>query len=266
MSLTAADKPVETPTTPEVTSMPTDNAWVIQVSALSVLLGIMLALAIQTTSQIRHLGLPSTRFGVSAATVSGLKEKNDDLQQDINAEREAVNDFKLSEKTGKNAGILLEKELASYKALLGFAPVKGPGLVITLRSSPIQRLPGTDPSDYLANHEDVNGLVSELWAAGAEAIAIDGAGTEPERFVVATTVQAAGSGILVNGRTMTAPYHIMVIGNPKELRAAVRMPEGIVQARGLEALKMIQIEESQRVVLPAFSGSRGSGNPAPANQ
>ncbi|MCC2672995.1 MAG: hypothetical protein K0Q72_5467, partial [Armatimonadetes bacterium] len=250
----------------EPTSVPSDHVWVIAVSALSVLLGIMLALTIQTTNRIRHLGLPSTRFGVSPATLSGLKEKNEDLQRDITKERELVNEFRLTQNSEQGAGKLLNQQLSIYKAFLGLAPVEGPGLEITLRSSPIPRLPGTDPSDYLANDEDVNGLISELWAAGAEAIAIAGLGAKPERFVVSTTVQRVGTGIMVNGRTMMPPYRIMVIGNPKELRASMRMPEGIVQARSLDTLKMIQIEESPRVVLPAFSGGRGSGNPAPAHQ
>lgn len=258
MSVTAADKPVETPVAAESASAPSEHGWVWQVSALSVVLGIMLALAIQTTNRIKFLGLPSNRFGVSAATLSRYKEQNEKLQNEISQLRDQVNEFRLSRTNGTEAGDLLRRQLAEYRAILGLAPVAGPGLSITLRNSPIPHLPDTDPSDYLTTFEDVNGLVSELWAAGAEAVAITGAAGSTARFIVSTTVQPAPDGILVNGRALRAPYRIEVIGNPKELRAAVGMPEGIVQARGLDVLKMIEIEESERLVLPAYS--RGGGN------
>lgn len=266
MSVTTAENPVETPAGAEVVSAPSEHGWVWQVTGLSVLLGVMLALAIQTTSRIKFLGLPSNRFGVSAATLSRYKDQNEKLQGEISELRDRVNEFRLSSTDGTRASDLLRQQLADYEATLGLAPVKGPGLAITLRHSPVMRLPGTDPSDYLANHEDVNGLVSELWAAGAEAVAIGGEGSAPQRFVIATTVLPDGEGVLVNGRPVKAPFRILVIGNPKELRAAVRMPEGIVSARGLDTLKMIEIKESENLVLPAFSRGGSAGNAQATNQ
>lgn len=266
MSVTTAENSVETPVTAELSAAPSEHGWVWQVTALSILLGVMLALAIQTTSRIKFLGLPSNRFGVSAATLSRYKDQNVKLQDEITELRDRVNEFRLSSTDGTRASDLLRKQLADYEAILGFAPVKGPGLTIILRHSPVGRLPGTDPSDYLANYEDVNGLVSELWAAGAEAVAIGGTGSPPQRFVIATTVLPAADGVLVNGRPVKAPFRILVIGNPKELRAAVRMPEGIVSARGLDTLKMIEIKESEHLVLPAFSRDGNAGNAQATNQ
>ena len=245
---------------------PSEHGWVWQVTALSVLLGVMLALAIQTTNRIKFLGLPSNRFGVSAATLSRYKDQNEKLQGEISELRDRVNEFRLSSTDGNRASDLLRKQLSDYEAILGLAPVKGPGLKITLRHSPVPRLPGTGPAEYLANSDDVNGIISELWAAGAEAVAIGGDGTAPQRFVIATTVQPAGDGVLVNDQVVKAPYQILVIGNPKELRAAVRMPEGIVSLRGLDTLKMIEIKESQHLVLPAFSHGRSAGNTQTKNQ
>lgn len=266
MSVTTAEKQVETPVAAEQAATPSEHGWVWQVTALSILLGAMLALAIQTTNRIKFLGLPSNRFGVSAATLSRYKDQNEKLQKEISELRDQVNEFRLSSTDGNRASSLLRKQLADYEAILGLAAVKGPGLAITLRSSPLPRLPGTNPSDYLANSDDVNGLVSELWAAGAEAISVAGAGEPAQRFVVSTTVQPAPGGVLINGRVLKAPFVIQVIGNPKELRAAVRMPEGIVSARSLDMLKMIEIKESDHLVLPAFSRSDRAGNPQAANE
>jgi len=261
MSVSAADQSVESASPVETPATQSEHGWVWQVSALSIVLGAMLALAIRTTAHIGSLGLPTNRFGVPAATLSRYKEQNEKMALEVAELRAKADAFRVNQTNGDQSSQLLRKQLREYQAVLGFAPVKGPGLLITLRNSPQSHLPGTDARDYLANADDVNGLVSELWAAGAEAIAISGAGTPPERFVVSTTMQAAGNGIRANGRALQAPYQIRVIGNPKELNAAVRMPEGIVQARGLDVLRMIQIEETQGLVLPAYSGSRAPTNP-----
>lgn len=245
---------------------PADTGWVWQVTLLSVALGVLLALAIRTTEHIRSLGLPNNRFGVSAATLSRYKEKNEDLQREIEQRREQVSQFEIRRQTGSRASDLLRKQLQDYQAELGLAAVKGPGLEITLRDSPVHMLAGTAPTDYLASFRDVNSLVSELWASGAEAVAVGGGGSEPlQRFVVSTTVRPvpAGRGILLNGHAFPPPYRIRVIGNPKDLYAALRMPEGIIQQSGLEVLKMITIKESQHLVLPAFTDGHGSGRPAP---
>jgi uncharacterized protein YlxW (UPF0749 family) len=267
MSVTAADQSVETAATAEARAAArSEHGWVWQVSLLSIALGAMLALAIRTTAHIRSLGLPSNRFGVPVATLSRYKEQNEKLEKEVSELRAKVTEFKLSSKNGDQASELLRKQLQEYQAILGFAPVKGPGLRITLRHSPQQYLPGTDPNDYLTNALDVNGITSELWAAGAEAIAVSGAGSEPERFVVSTVVQQSGDRIRVNGRLLRAPYRIEVIGNPKELNAALQMPDGIVEARALKPLRMIQIEEIQRLVLPAYSRSRPAVDPQAADQ
>jgi uncharacterized protein YlxW (UPF0749 family) len=256
MSVSAADKSVDTPAAVETPSTRSEHGWVWQVSALSIVLGAMLALAIRTTAFIGSLGLPNNRFGVPAATLSRYKEQNEKLEQEVAGLRAEASAFRLNQTNGDQSTQLLRKQLSEYQAILGFAAVKGPGLTITLRNSPQPHLAGTDPKDYLTNALDVNGLTSELWAAGAEAIAVSGGGGRPERFVVSTTVQQGGDGIRVNGRILRAPYRIQVIGNPKELNAAMQMPDGIVENRALKPLGMIQIEETQGLVLPAYSGSR----------
>ena len=52
-----------------------------------------------------------------------------------------------------------------------------------------------------------------------------------------------------------APYRIYAVGNPKELRAQLEMRNGVLEKLGLQALAMITIEESQKIVLPEYSGS-----------
>jgi uncharacterized protein YlxW (UPF0749 family) len=54
---------------------------------------------------------------------------------------------------------------------------------------------------------DIQSVVNEFWAAGAEAVAIDG-----QRLGPTTSIRSAGQAILVDFRPVTNPYLIEAIG------------------------------------------------------
>jgi len=189
------------------------------------------------------------------------------LSDDISRLRQEVAQFRSSATDENRTSDLLNKQYRQYRALTGYAPVQGPGLRLVLKNSPVPILPGTQPAAYLANADDLNGLVNELWAAGAEAVAVGSAGgNDAQRFIVNTTIRPEGKGVSVDGVKLSVPYEILAIGNPKELRAALFMPEGIIMTRGLDqtVLKMLSVEESQHLVLPAHHNPGEPGtNDAP---
>ncbi len=277
MSVTAAEAGIEERTeriagpqeqAPAVVRHSADLTWVWQVTALSVALGVMLALAIRTTSHRRRSGMPLSRFGVSAAILSTYKEQNEGLQKEIKELRRQVNKYEQSVQNDSRFTELLKRELQQLKAMAGLAPVQGPGIKVTLRDSTETNRAGLTPEDYetlLVHDQDINGLLNELKAAGAEALAISGAnGENKQRVVVTTTARCVGPNAVVNGTQLSAPYTIWAIGDPKELRAALEMPNGFIQVRGLDVLKMITIQETQEIDLPEFTGSFSSRHARPS--
>ena len=50
------------------------------------------------------------------------------------------------------------------------------------------------------------------------------------------------------------PDHILALGDPKVLRAALEAPDGYIRQRELDTRKMIEITESPNVFLPEYSG------------
>ncbi|MFN3650030.1 MAG: DUF881 domain-containing protein [Armatimonadota bacterium] len=239
--------------------------WIWQVTALSVAMGVLLALALRTTGTLEDQGL-SARLGVSPASLSQLREQSRRLRTEIKQLREKSQEFRTTGSDSQKAAKLLKEQIADYRAILGFAAVKGPGVKITLRNSPKVVPPGWDPRLVQTNDQDVKGLVSELWAAGAEAIAVAGSNTGKfERVVLSSVVLPAEGGIEVNGRVLSAPFEIQAIGNSKTLEAALEMPGGIIDNRELEFFQMIKIEKAQTLVLPEYSGIRRARGPAPAN-
>lgn len=90
----------------------------------------------------------------------------------------------------------------------GFAPVTGPGIQVTVDSAP------ESDNDHLVRDSDLALLTDALWAAGAEAISVNG-----ERLTVLSAFRNVGLGVLVNSRPVTPPYVFDVVGNPDTLAA-----------------------------------------------
>ncbi|WP_426244648.1 DUF881 domain-containing protein [Nocardioides sp. LHG3406-4] len=90
----------------------------------------------------------------------------------------------------------------------GFGPVTGPGVVFQVNDAE-----GGDETQVVRD-DDLAILVDGLWAAGAEAIAING-----QRLTARTSIQNSGRAIHVNTRPLAPPYTVEVIGNQDTLPA-----------------------------------------------
>lgn len=120
------------------------------------------------------------------------------------------------------AGRAVSEQLDALEVLSGAVPVTGPGLVVTVDdaksagavdSTGQPRLDtGEDPGRV--RDRDLQKVVNGLWAAGAEAIAING-----QRLTATTAIRNAGQAILVAYRPLQPPYVISAIGDPDTLPA-----------------------------------------------
>lgn len=111
--------------------------------------------------------------------------------------------------------------LESRRVASGLAAVTGPGLRITLDDAPgIQRSADGDPrtgtdDEGRVQSRDMQLVTNGLWAAGAEAISING-----QRLTSRTAIRFAGEAILVNFRPLTRPYTIEAVGDPAAMQTA----------------------------------------------
>jgi uncharacterized protein YlxW (UPF0749 family) len=97
--------------------------------------------------------------------------------------------------------------LADLGLQAGTTPVQGPGVSVKLSDS--DRPPPTpaDAGAYRIHDTDLRLVVNALFAAGAEALAINNS-----RVVATTPIRAAGSTIVVNFRPLVPPYVVDAIG------------------------------------------------------
>jgi uncharacterized protein YlxW (UPF0749 family) len=238
----------------------TNRSWVWQVTSLSVVLGAMLGLALRSQAQIRQMQLPSNRFSGLAAAFGDLQESNKQLQVEIRRLREQSTRLETELAAGKQGSELINRQLQEIKMLAGLTPVHGPGLIITLHDSKQKVPPGMAEADFrtqaIIHDQDLNAILNELKAAGAEALAISGADRSmAQRVTSLTTARCAGPGMKVNDTVMGAPYRIYAIGNPAELESQLKIPNGVLDNAGLEALGMIQIQRTADLTIPGYAGS-----------
>jgi len=90
--------------------------------------------------------------------------------------------------------------------------VTGPGVSVRLLDGP--PVTGTSAADDPARVSDVDlrQVVNALWAAGAEAVAVNGLRLGPQ-----TAVRTAGSAVLVDFRPVQSPYVVQAIGSSNAL-------------------------------------------------
>jgi uncharacterized protein YlxW (UPF0749 family) len=103
----------------------------------------------------------------------------------------------------------------------GGVPVTGPGVEVIVDDAPGSQNPNggnprqqTGPDLGRVQDVDLQHVVNGLWAAGAEAIAVNG-----QRLTARSAIRTAGSAILVDFRPLTPPYSVQAIGDPRNLAA-----------------------------------------------
>jgi uncharacterized protein YlxW (UPF0749 family) len=116
----------------------------------------------------------------------------------------------------------LRADASELARVAGTAPVEGSGLVVTLDDSPARRSPTGDPNDLIVHERDIQTVVNALWAAGAEAVGING-----ERLTATSAVRCAGNTLLLHGTVHSPPYRIGAIGDADAMATALPTQPGM---------------------------------------
>ncbi len=198
---------------------------------------------------MRRLLLPALAGVVMLSAVPGLPRSAGAAQGDEPSAGGAA-----PARTGKQNDPSLEilARLARAELLAGLTPVEGPGLTVSLRHSSRKPARGADRSNYLLHDRDVNFILNALRAAGAEALAISGAGSEgPQRVTSNSVVVETRAGFQVNGTEIKVPLQILAIGEAVRLRAELMRRDGAIKTAGLDVLQMVQLADMPVLRIPA---------------
>jgi len=173
------------------------------VSALTlVALGFLLVVAYQQTMADEPARTQARDTLVDQ--VQSRRSETSELQARADQLRAEVADLREKQLGGAAVARLREME-----AETGLAPVRGSGARVTVGDgpTPIDPLTGERKSEARVRDTDLQLATNALWAAGAEAIAVNG-----QRLTATSTIRQAGEAILVDFRPVTTPYQVVAIG------------------------------------------------------
>jgi uncharacterized protein YlxW (UPF0749 family) len=169
-------------------------------------LGVMAAVvAVQTDREA-----PANELS-RAALVEQIDSRGDDVRA-LQGEVAELNrsNAALASSSTKNQVKLddIETRLRRAELVSGFSTVHGPGVQIT-----VDNRPGGEVDGEVLD-EDLATLVDGLFAAGAEAVAIN-----DQRINALGGIRNTSRAVHVNGRPVNAPYEVSAIGDPRTLQA-----------------------------------------------
>ncbi|NLC54066.1 MAG: DUF881 domain-containing protein [Firmicutes bacterium] len=214
------------------------HSWKTGVGLASMLLGMLLVFQFRTETNVKTY-LPQF------TTASELGIKWNRIQTDLNKKEQELRQLRQQLQEYNR-----DEELKSLRMAAGVTPLRGPGVELALTDVERPLKSYEDPNLFIVHYAQLELLVNELWAAGAEAIAVNG-----ERLVAQTGFSCAGTTILVGTRKLAPPYIIRAIGDAVTLKAALTIPGGSIDSQILPFELGFKIEIKDSLYLPPYKGS-----------
>ena len=177
------------------------------------LVGVLLAAAIvqanaakpavvqQRLDLISRIQTQTKRYDATVAALAAAQAQVDRLKSDALA--------------ASGTGTGLDAQLRTLSVASADVAVSGPGLRLTMDDA-LTPGPGAagDPALGRVLDRDLQMVVNGLWAAGAEAVSING-----QRLTALSAIRSAGDAILVDYRPLARPYVVLAIGDPQTIQA-----------------------------------------------
>lgn len=212
------------------------RAWQIPVTIVLIFVGILLTLQFQTQTRVlTDLTMQKTEHLITM--VRNLSDKRTSLMQELETLETKLQELRVSGATDANIISNLNSDLKRLSIVNGSKDVSGPGLTVTFSEY--------DPILYT----DLIIIINELWAAGAEAVAIN------DTRIALNSVIFYGEGnnsmyITADHIPLSYPIVIKAIGNPNTLDKGLTLPGGIMDNLALfQAFP--EIEQVEELTLPA---------------
>lgn len=195
-----------------------------------------------------HLRVPSQRLQELGFTLRRQERQANALEQQIAVLREQLQQYERASSEGQAQLAALEAQLQSLRALAGLTALTGPGVVVWLDDSRRPLLPGENPNEVILHNYDIATVVNVLWAAGAEAIAING-----QRVIATTAIRSVATTMMVNTKRIAPPITIEAIGDPDELAGRLLQPGGYLGL--LKAFDFpVEVTRASELTIPAYRG------------
>jgi uncharacterized protein YlxW (UPF0749 family) len=186
-------------------SEPARGRWMLALLAL--IIGAMFAVAaLQTTRAAPALQSERTEL---INRVQNAEGEQDELQGRVTSLSAEIATLRAAALGDDDAATALAR-IEALDPVVGTVSVSGPGVLIVVDDSPSG---AADARDRVLDI-DLQVLANGLWEADAEAVSING-----HRLSSLTAIRSAGDAVTVDYRSLTRPYRVEAIGDPRTLQA-----------------------------------------------
>lgn len=228
-----------------------------RVTRLQAGLAVVLALAgFISVTQIRNellirqqLRVPSQRLEELGFMLREMERSRAAMEAQIDQIRAQLHAYEQAASQGRAQLEALGRQLEEFRAQAGHIPLAGPGVLVDLDDSPFPLRPGDDPNTVILHYTDLQGVLNELWASGAEAVAVNG-----ERIVATTGLNCVGTTIICNVKRIAPPYRIAAIGDVEQMARHLGRPDGVLAGLRLFGFP-VKVTPATGLTVPAYRGS-----------
>jgi len=241
------------------------------------------------TTAVLDLRRPTDRDEVRTALLDRIQTRNEETsaRQRANRTLQLLIEKAQARALSSDSQAAITQKTSQLAFAAGETPVTGPGLELVIADAATSEEPavGTDPREDEAADQgkvldkDLQLVVNGLWAAGAEAIAING-----HRLTAVSAIRSAGQAILVDYRPLVPPYVVDAVGDPNRLQTgfadgmagpylqSLRDNYGVQagisakQALTLPAAPLMRLRAAAVPSTPAATGTRTPATPGTTSE
>ena len=213
---------------------PTRRGLHLQLAAIAVVIGTLFSLAAVQTFRSRPAA--SAERAQLIDRIKAEDQRQEELRTQLATLRTENDQLRRTALAGDGQARQLQTQVDELAPITGDQAVKGPGVTVIVDDAPVTR---EDRLNRVLDR-DLQQLANGLWSAGAEAVAING-----HRLTARTAIRSAGDAITVDYRSLTRPYKIEAIGDPRQLPARFAESQGGRLWTGLQQNYQIRFEVAQ---------------------
>ena len=212
------------------------KSWEIGIGIVAMVLSAVIVFQLRTENQIGST-LPTRRVNELSQIFKNQTIQIKKYEHEIQDLRTQLNDYDR------------DQEIIRLKMAAGLLPLTGKGIRIILSDSTKKLKEYDDPVFYIVHYDQLELTINELWAAGAEAIAVNG-----YRIGNTSGFSCAGTTILIDTKRLAPPYIIEAIGDPKNLQQALLMPGDFIETQILSFNLKFEIQPVNELTIPVYKG------------
>ncbi|UZJ26403.1 DUF881 domain-containing protein [Rhodococcus antarcticus] len=224
---------------------PHERAWtVFGALAVGLLLGVAAVLASAAAPDAEQV-----RSGL-LTDVQDAQRTAEDLVSQRGALTDQADAVRSQALAGDAQGRSALQRLRTLQAAAGATAVTGPGLVVTVTDTSTNSSPSGTPGVQRGTvlDRDLQLVVNDLWASGAEAVAVGGVRLEPT-----STIRQAGGAMLVDDQPVPSPFVVQAVGPAGRMQTSFVVSDAYLRLSAVAQVYGIgfTVEAADTLDLPA---------------